>query len=412
MWVRCEKHLYLHTIFVSLGFMPTASEKFNYVNKIFKNLLGAKQYQIKETYDALKNSDFLLVTSAGRSERAFESSFGEVQRNIDGLTVLRYNDIALRGDTLDIAAPKHEIDHKNLLAAFVTGSGETPDTTDPMRQFTSYLKNSKSDKWKTLLVTQSPNSTAGKIAKENGGIILELRGSENKSSTNYRENAIMRDPFELAELCAFQYLGQAMVEGEGYERFYEIVEKKLPKIGQKMDEWSDSEMCNCLLDNLERHSDAFVGGRRGGRSTARFLVKRLAQEKQKIRDQSYNIGGENTPEPRIGDAVIINSKSGGLENYYSPTLKEEKSHVLSWATKAKKLGASVYSFVGTENSPLADSKISNHTVVFDSDADDKITPKGYSDKYAQIAMLQNNISILLAERLKMTPEDFRKSHGF
>jgi D-arabinose 5-phosphate isomerase GutQ len=353
-----------------------------------------------------------LVTSTGRSERAFESSFGEVQRNIDGLTVIRYNDIALRGDILEIAAPKHEKDHKNLVAAFISGSGETPDTTNPMRQFTSYLKSSKSDKWKTLLITQSPDSTAGKIAKESGGIILELKGSENKSSINYRDNAIMRDPFELAELCTFQYLGQAMVEGASYERFYEIVEKRLPAIGQKIDEWTDSEMCDSLLYNLERHSDAFVGGRRGGRSTARFLVKRLAQEKQKIRDQAYNIGGENTPEPRVGDAVVINSKSGGMENYYSPTLKEETSHVLSWATRAKKLGASVYSFVGTENSPLADPKISDHTVVFDTDACDKKTPRGYSDKYTQIAMLQNNISILLAERLKMTPEDFRKSHGF
>jgi len=392
--------------------MSTASQKFNYVNKIFRNLLSTKQYQLRETYEALKNSDFLLVTSTGRSERAFESSFGEVQRNVSGLTVLRYNDIALRGDTLDIAAPKHEKDYKSPVATFITGSGETPDTTSPMEQFVSYLIKSGSKKWKALLVTQSPNSTAGKIAKENDGIILELKGSENKISTNYRENAIMRDIFELEELCTFQYLGQAMVEDAGYERFYEIVEKRLPTIGQKMDEWTDSEMCNCLLDNLERHSDAFVGGRRGGRSTSRFLVKRLAQEKQKIRDQAYNIGGENTPEPRRGDVVIINSKSGGMENFYSRALKEEKSHVLMWAEKAKELGAGVYSFVGTENSPVADPKISDYTVVFDSHADDKKTPRGYSDKYAQIAMLQNNISILLAERLKMTPEDFRKSHGF
>jgi len=392
--------------------MPIASQKFNYVNKIFKNLLSTKQYQLKETYDALKNSDFLLVTSTGRSERAFEIPSGEIQRNVEGLTVLRYNDIALRGDTLDMAAPKHEKDHKNLLSAFITGSGETLDTISPMEQFFSYLKKSGSKKWKTLLVTQNSNSIAGKIAKENDGIILELRGSENKNSTNYRENAIMRDPFEISELCTFQYLGQAMVEGSDYERFYEIAEKKLPAIGRKMDEWTDSEMCDSLLNNLERHSDVFVGGRRGGRSTARFLVKRLAQEKQKIRDQAYIIGGENTPEPRIGDAVVINSKSGGMENYYSPTLKEEKSHVLSWATKAKELGASIYSFVGTINSPLADPKISDHTVVFDTHADDKKTPRGYSDKYTQIAMLQNNISILLAERLKMTPEDFRKSHGF
>jgi D-arabinose 5-phosphate isomerase GutQ len=389
--------------------MPTASEKFTYLNTVFRSLLKEKRGQLKESYSILRDSDFWLYVSSGRSERSFEIPESEIAKNT-GKEIRGYSDGGLKGDTLDIAAPKYENYHKSLLSIFITGSGKTPDTLGPLEQMASYLQESKSKKWKILLVTQSANSPAGKIVEENGGTVLELRVSENKNSRNYRSKAIMRDKFEIDNLCTFQYLGQAMVESKEYERFYEIVEQKLPLIGRKIDEWIESPMCNSLLDNLERHSDAFVGGRRGGRATSRFLLKRLAQEKQHNRDQAYLISGDNTPEPKIGDVVMLETKSAGMENFYSPALKEKESHVLTWARNAKDLRANVYSFVGAKNPKLE--KISDHTVLIDSAGDDSLLPKGYTDTYTQMTILQNSISILLAERLKMTPEDFERSHGF
>jgi D-arabinose 5-phosphate isomerase GutQ len=389
--------------------MPTASQRFNFVNKYFRSLLGIKKYQQKDAYETAKNSDLWLLVSYGRSERSFETSGGEIARNTD-IEIKNFNDVGIRGDTLDVAAPKYEKIYKNPLGIFISATGETPETVDPLDDMASYLEENKNSRWKTLLVTQTPKSKAGKIIEEIGdrGLILEIKGSENLHSMRYSEYGIQRDRAEFANMWFWQGVGKAIVENARHERITEYIEQRLPLIGEKIDEWveadSETDCFGSCTDNLLSHSNVFVAGRRGGRAVARLLTKRLGQVKQALGDDAYFFGGENTPNPRPGDLAFLISKSGAMKNYYSKK-SSKKPTILELAEKSKKAKMTVYSFVGTGGSPLEN--ISDFATVFNS------SPQlGCSDTYPSIATLQGVIPIVVAERARIRPEELRKRHGF
>ena len=389
--------------------MPTASEKFNFINKCYRRLLGIKKYQQKDAYETARNSDLWLLVSSGRSERCSEIPGGEIARNTN-IEVKNFNDVGIRGDTLDIAAPKYEGIYKNPLSIFVSATGETPETVDPLDDMASYLEENRDSRWKSLLVTQNTKSKAGKIIEEMGdkGLTLEIKGSENLHSMRYSEYGIQRDIAEFGNMWFWQGVGKAIVEGAEHERISEYVEQRLPQIGEKIDEWveadSESDCYGSCIDNLQSHSNVFVAGRRGGRAVARLLTKRLGQVKQALGDDAYFFGGDNTPNPRPSDLAFLISKSGAIKNYYSEK-SSKKPPIQDLAEKSKKAKATVYSFVGAKGSPLEG--ISDFTTVLDSNPQ-----LGYSDTYSSIATLQGVIPIVVAERAGIRPEELRKRHGF
>ncbi len=394
--------------------MKTMSEKFEMYNKVFNSLLRIKEGPHEEAHEALKEASLIVGVSAGRMERTLDIPSAEFARN-SNVTYINYNDIGFPADTIDLAATKFERRHKKIVGIFPSSSGETDSTNNTLERLSSYLQQNKNDIWEIILVTQNPNSTAGKIVKESNGIIIEMEGSENKDSKDYRRFGMMRDLGEYTHLWFGQTEYQSLIENEGPERFYEIIEDKMPIIGRRIDEWEESETCKSLVEeslveNLRRHCDVFAGGRKGAKDVSKFLIKRLGQVKQIIGDQAYLFGGENTPDPRAGDVVLLPSKSGGMEKFYSPVLKGE-AYVLNWCKKAQEIGAVVYPFVGIENSPLEDLCGCEYTTLVDS------ASKGFSDTYAKIVTLQGTLPILLAERLDksgfdVSPKNLKKKHGF
>jgi len=388
-----------------LDIMPTASEKINCLNTSFRSLIKAKRYQQQEAFEATKNADLLLYVSSGRSEHSFETGAGEIARNTFK-TVFSYNDVGFPGDTLDIAASKYERIYDNPLAIFISATGETPETVEPLQQMVAYLEQNKASKWSSLLLTQSPNSTAGKAIEGMGdkGMLLELKGSENFHSKNYPYYGIQRDEFEYANLWFWQALGQALIENESSERITEIIEQKLPQTGKQIDAWMGTESFEECVENHLRHSEAFIAGRKGGKHVGRFSTKRYGQVKQALGDGAYFFGGDNTPNPRVGDTVHLISKSGGKRGYYSDALNE-KPYILDLAERSKKVGAIVYSYVGTKDSPLE--AASHFTIVVDSNE-----PRNYSDVYCRIATIQGVIPLVVAQRAGIRPEELRKRHGF
>lgn len=390
--------------------MKVMSNDFGIYNRVFNSILEAtEKNSFEEAYKIVKEADCIVGTSSGRSERTLDVTSGEYRRNSDKVYI-NSNDPGFPGDTFDKAAPELERYYKKLVGVFVSSGGETLSTNDSLKQLSSYLEKSKSNKWEILLLTQNTNSTAGKILKENNGIIVETKGSENKDSKNYREYGMQRDWGEYSSLWTLQTLYQALVEGATHERVPEIIENKLPEFGGRIDKWEGSKTCESLMENLGRHSDVFAGGRRGGKEVSKFLIKRIDQVKGIVEDRGYLIEGVS-PDPREGDILILPSKSGGKIGFYSEELKRE-AYVVSWCKKAQEeMGAIVYAFVGTKNSPLEDLCGCNYTVIVDS------ATKGFSDTYAKIMTFQGILPIKLAERLDergydVSPKNLKKRHGF
>jgi len=392
--------------------MP-AAEKIGYLDRSFQGLRGTDRQQVEEALEALREADGWIGVSSGRAERALSIPFGEFARNSDDKTYDGYDDVGFPGDTFDLAAPKYEKVNRKLTAIFASSSGETDDTIDPLEQLTSYLQQSKSDKWKILLLTQNPNSRAGKITKENNGIVVELKGSENLDSKNYREFGMMRDVGEHEILWFSQAACQTLKEDQGTDRFYEFIDERIPTAFRKIYEWSESQTCENMIYSLRRRCHVFAAGRKGGKEAARFFIKRMGQVKQLAEGQAYLLqGGENAPDPRVGDVVFPISKSGAMQDFYSPALKGKQSFMLSCCEKSKKVGAIVYPFVGTPDSPMEKICGSENTVLVDS------ANKGFSDVYARIATQQGIIPIILTEAydkedgIDISPKNLKKKHGW
>jgi len=391
--------------------MPTASKKFGYLNRSFKGLREIDRQQLKEAHEALKESDGWIGVSAGRNERAMNIPFSEYGKNNRERKYDNFNDIGFPGDTFDLAAPTLENRHKKLTAIFASSSGTTEDTINPLEQLVSYLQQSGSKKWNVLLLTQNPKATAGKIVEENNGIIVELKGSDNETSKDYREFGMQRDVGEYETLWFSQALCQTLRENAGPDRFYEIVDKRLPEVCEKIDAWSNSKTCGDIIYNLRRHCHAFTVGKKGGKEAAKFFNKRLVQVKELADDKAYMFG-ENAPYPRVGDVVFPISQSGGKEDFYSKALIGKESYIVSCCKKSKNAGAIVFPFVATPDSPIERVCGCENTVLVDS------APKGFSDGYARIVTQQGIIPILLAEvydredGIDISPKNLRKKHGF
>jgi hypothetical protein len=404
------KRIYFFIIqFLATDYMKTMCENFGIYNRVFRSLLEIKSEQQREAHEALKEADCIVGTGAGRIERTLDITSGEFARN-SNITYINSNDPGFPGDTFDIAAPKIEKKHRKIVNIFASSSGETDYTNSRLEQFSSYVEKNQSDKWKTLLLTQNPNSTAGKLAKEIGATIVEMKGSENKDSKNYREYGMQRDEGEWSGLWCLQTLYQALIEGVNYERVPEIIENELPKIGKKIDEWEGSQICESLTESLGKHCNVFTGGERGSKEVSRFVIKRIDQVKGIVGDNGYCFGGDNTPDPREGDLAILPSQSGGKKDFYSKLSKGEP-YILKLCKKLKTTGVTVYPFVGTEGSPLEELCGCEHTIVVDS------PNKKYPSTYPRIMFFQGILPILLAERLDkkgydISPQNLKKRHGF
>lgn len=389
--------------------MPTASSKFGFLNRFFNGLREANRQQVEAALEALTEADILIGVGAGRVERSLNIPFGEYVRNSDEKKYDNFNDIGYPGDTFDIAAPKFEKNHKKMTTIFASSSGETDETFETLEQAVSC----QNEKWKNLLLTQNRNSRICKLAEENNGIVVELKGSDNLDSKNYREFGMQRDVGEYQILWFSQAACQTLKEGKGVDRFYEFVDERIPEVCRKIDEWSESETFNDIIYNLRRHSNAFAAGKKGGKEVAKFFIKRMGQVKQLAGDQAYLLyGGENTPDPRVGDVIFPVSKSAAMQDFYSPVLKGKKSYMLSCCEKAKKAGVIVYPFVGKQNPVLEDICGKENVILIDS------APKGFSDTYARIATQQGIIPIVLAEAydkkdgIDLSPQNLKNKHGW
>lgn len=391
--------------------MTTTSKKFGVLEKSFQALRELKYEELNAAYKSLKKSDCWTGTSYGRSERSMNIPATEVGDNNESIFYFNTSDSAFPGNTFDQAAPKLGKLFNHITANFFSNSGQSPDTNNSLEQLCSYLKNNKKNKWDVLLMTQTPDSTAGKLTKSADGMILNLGGSKNTDSSDYREHGIQRTQGELIALWTLQNLSKCIMEGNGTEKFQKNINDRIPQLYKHIDEWSCSETCGNLIDELQKCRNAFVTGRDTSKEVAKFLTKRLGQVKQIVGDNAYLGGGANTPNPRKGDVVIAISKSGGKEDFYSESLRNKKSPTVNFCEKSLDVGASVFPFVATEDSILEGICGKEKTTIVGN------YKSGFSDAYASILTKQAIIPILLAEAYDnddydISPRNLNKAHGF
>jgi hypothetical protein len=389
--------------------MPKASKKFDAHNRVFDGIRSIDDKIIDRLINSLKEADYSIGISAGRAGSAIDIPFGEAVRS-HFIEYINYNDLGFPADTFIQAAPEIEIKHNKANALFVSNSGETEETYSPLEDLITHVINKKSDKWNIFLSTQNADSTAGQKMKQIDGTTILLKGSDNTSSKNYREYGMMRSIGEHEVLWTFQIALQTLHEKKTAQRFKEIVDEKLPEVYGDVDKWSDSDTCKDIVYNLRRHSNAFIGGRKGAREVAKFVVKRLGQVKQIAGDNAYLYQGANSPDPRVGDVFLMVSKSGGAE--YSDGPKGKISPMVGVCEKAQDVGSLVYPFTTSKYTPMGSVCGRKNTAIIKSES-----VEGFSDAYARILCHLDIIPILLAEAygkegLDISPQNLKKTHGF
>jgi 6-phospho-3-hexuloisomerase len=312
------------------------------------------------------------------------------------------------GATIYEAAPKLERKYRKISVVTNTGGGETEGPHNITRQIGNYIEKTKTDKFTIDVITSKPDSSIGKIGKKYG-FVLQLKGrEENERSEKYRDIGIMQDIYELGSLATLQGISQMLCENSEPQKFFEIMEKELPRIGSMVDEFVTSDMYSSLIDDIESRAHVFCGGRVVAGEVSKMLAIRLAHVKHFLGDEVYMIGGANTPRPRARDIAIFTSFSGGKIVYPGET-REERSSIVKWAEDYRNLGVKVYSMIGTEDSPLE--RASDYSILLKEEKRDG-TPRWF---YVYTAFSQSPIAASICERLtergmELPPELLRYQH--
>ncbi len=368
------------------------SNEVGYINKIKDNIFDIDPLQLEEFYYDVASSDCWVAVGAGRSLCALKIALSELAKNRNDMTIITQEDIGFPGATVYEAAPKLERKYKKISVIVNSGSGKTEGPKSITRQIENYIEKRKTDKFTIDVITSKPDSPIGKIGKRHG-VVLELKGrGENEKLEKYRDVGIMQDIYELGSLVTLQGISQMLCENSEPQRFFDIMEEELPKIGSVVDEFVTSDMYSSLINDIESRADVFCAGRIVAGEVSKMLAIRLAHIKHFLGDEVYMIGGANTPRPRAKDVAIFTSFSGGKIVYPGET-KEERSSIVKWAEDYRNLGVRVYSMIGTENSPLE--RASDYSILFKEKKRDG-TPRWF---YVYSAFAQSPIAASICERL-------------
>ena len=393
-----QKNLFFKYSILNIDNMMEITKNFEYINKIANNVRGINQRCFQYFFDELKppekalKPDLWLLVADGRSECSLMTPGNEMAYSIDRIRVRNVKDVGMPGPTISTAAPELERDYNNINVVIASGGGESSGPLSIAKEIAEYKKNDKGGRWKIFLTTSKPNSSIAKVVKENDGIILKLRGARKKSK-EFLKTGIMRDQFELGNCFLFHSIGEMIYENAEAERFPELVEERFPTIGEMIDEQVESGFYDILLDDLEKHCNAFCGGKGGGYFVSKMNAIRINHVKRLTGDYAFLIEDTNVPKPIPGDPLIITSNSGGRDDVYVGGAKKEAAFVVKLAEKYKKKKARIHSVLGSENSPVE--KLSDNAALLKNEH----KPGAPNPFYLHATYVQSPLPGMLAKRL-------------
>lgn len=369
-------------------------EKFceiGYVNSILNNVLQVDETELNKLYEDLRECSCLIPYGSGRSLYALNigsSQLAKVPSLHKSKKVISLGDVGFPGGDMFQAASTLEKEYDKILLLIASGSGESLDPLIEAKNLVRYAREKKSEKFKIDLITSTPNSSMGKIAREYGNI-LKVKGRTKEEArevkvepTRYMETGIMGDKFEQAVGFLMSMMVEGLYKKFEVEKLIETMEEEARKIGETVDRNVDSETYSKSVDMLERRCDIFGCAKGVAENVANMLLIRLSHIKHLLGDDVYPARGLNTPRPRPGDFGISISYSG------------ETEQVVEWSKKLKKSKCNVLSVVSKKECSLA--RISDYYIVLEEET--KIgEPRRF---YMESSFVLSPLPVKLCERLR------------
>jgi len=295
--------------------------------------------------------------------------------------VLTPDDPGFPGKNMYDAAADLDRRYKKTLLLMNSGSGYSDDPLVMAQDLARYIEEKKTSKFSMGLMTSSLESPLAQITSQYGHVV-QLKGrGKSKPSFEYSETGMMGDVFELGTLQLLCMMIESIFRNLEVEDVFRLCKEEFEKIGAIIDANVKSETYTQLVDQLEKRTDVFLGGKGTANEIAKMTGVRLFHMKGFLGDNVFITRGVNTPRPRAGDLEILMSFSG------------ETKPVIIWADVMKQFNGTVLAITGSKDSTLA--KKADLKIILEEEVKPG-TPRRF---YTRAAYVLSPLPVKLAERL-------------
>ena len=355
-----------------------------YVNRIRDNILGISKKSLLPMFEDLRSADCVICGGSGRSLYSLNAAMSQIALSRVGWrnkVVLTPDDPGFPGKNMYDAAADLERRYKKVLLLMNSGSGFSDDPLVMAQDLTTYIEETKTNKFRMGLLTSATDSPLAKVTSKYGSVV-QIKGRGNlKPSLDYSETGMMGDIFELGTLELMNLMIEAIFRNLEVDDVFSMCEEEFSTIGTLIDANVNSETYTKLVDQLERRTNVYLGGKGTANEIAKMTGVRLFHIKTFLGDNVFMTRGVNTPHPRAGDLEILLSYSG------------ESKPVILWCDVLKKFNGTVLAITGKKESTLA--KKSDFQIILEEESKPG-TPRRF---YTRAAYVLSPLPVRLAERL-------------
>ncbi len=357
---------------------------FGYVNRIRDNLLSIKKRDLAPLFDDLKAADCVVCSGSGRSLYSLNAAMSQIALSQVGWrnkVVLTPDDPGFPGKNMYDAAADLERRHKKILLLMNSGSGYSDDPLMMAQDLSKYIEETGSNRFSMALLTSSLDSPLAQITAKHGTVVLLKGRGKLKPSFEYSETGMMGDIFELGTLELLGMLIEAIFRNLEVDDVFNLIDEELDHVSALIEANIKSETYSKVVDQLERRTNVFFGGKGTANEIAKMTAVRIFHMKTVLGDNVFMARGVNTPHPRAGDLEILVSYSG------------ETRPVLIWADVLKQFNGTVFSITANKESTLA--KKSDLNIILEEEVRSG-APRRF---YTRSAFVLSPLPMKLAERL-------------
>jgi D-arabinose 5-phosphate isomerase GutQ len=295
--------------------------------------------------------------------------------------VITPDDPGFPGKNMYDAAADLDRRYKKVLLLMNSGSGYSDDPLVMANDLARYIDETKTSKFRMGLLTSAPDSPLAEVTSKYGNAVVIKGRGKLKPSLDYSETGMMGDIFELGTLELLCMMIEAIFRNMEVDDVFQLCEEEFDKIGALIDANVQSETYNKLVDQLEKRTNVFLGGRGTANEIAKMTGVRLFHMKTFLGDNVFMTRGVNTPHPRAGDLEILMSYSG------------ESKPVILWCDVLKQFNGTVLAITGKKDSTLA--KRSDMQIILE----EEVKPGAPRRFYTRAAFVLSPLPVRLVERL-------------
>ncbi|XES77920.1 MAG: SIS domain-containing protein [Candidatus Bathyarchaeia archaeon] len=355
-----------------------------YVNRVRDNILSVNKKSLAPLYEDLRAADCVVCGGSGRSLYSLNAAMSQIALSEVGWrnkVVITPDDPGFPGKNMYDAAADLDRRYKKVLLLMNSGSGYSDDPLVMANDLARYIDETKTSKFRMGLLTSAPDSPLAEVTSKYGNAVVIKGRGKLKPSLDYSETGMMGDIFELGTLELLCMMIEAIFRNMEVDDVFQLCEEEFDKIGALIDANVQSETYNKLVDQLEKRTNVFLGGRGTANEIAKMTGVRLFHMKTFLGDNVFMTRGVNTPHPRAGDLEILMSYSG------------ESKPVILWCDVLKQFNGTVLAITGKKDSTLA--KRSDMQIILE----EEVKPGAPRRFYTRAAFVLSPLPVRLVERL-------------